>query len=312
MTPFPETAWDVRPLTAQVQPEAARAYRAQMVAAGHAPRSATPQARRVAGVAGLGMVGLCAIVTLFFGFSALVTFLLDELAAAGWNLLVTLGVGAVTVVLIARLARRDEDDHWLRLARFAQVNGFGYVPAAPPPVGGALVAFARTGELTDLVWIPSARAHIANYSFRDGDFSDGIERTFGYVALELRIARAHALLRSRRSPLNNDRVPLPGRWQRVERRFTEEFSLHVPAGVRTSATPGEHLDPGFLTALATELTMSGLPVELVEVQGRWLLIGVREPMSTLEPARWLHLQQLLGRISHADAHLRPHTHRELA
>ncbi|OLT00097.1 hypothetical protein BJF90_07345 [Pseudonocardia sp. CNS-004] len=289
--------WDTRALTADVPADAARAYEQQVVAAGAAPRADTPWGRAVAGAAQSIGIAVCVVFALFFGLSIILSVLRGAYASAFGNVLVFAVLCAAGAVLVVRSARgRDSGSRWYRLAAFARTNGFAYAPVAEPPVAGVLVAHPQTGELTDLVIIPApVHAHIANYTFRDLDFSDRSIRTSGYVATPLGTDRPHVLLRANRS-----RLSLPGRrWRRVDTgsRMPRGFALYTPPG-----TP-RAMPLTYPCALATTLNSAPFPIEIAEIRGRWLLLGIREPVSTLDPDRWLRLQHFLPALRAVDENL---------
>ncbi|WP_261166701.1 DUF3137 domain-containing protein [Microbacterium sp. Marseille-Q6965] len=283
-------AFDARPLTSPIDPEALRSWRQQMKARG------TPDPGAAQGWVLGFMIALCVVFALVG-----VALLPPILARAGIDdlplLIVPILFLAVPTLIgaVAVRAVRGGRHSGYRLDHFARANGMEYVPRMADPRLPGLIFNRGSGRIaSDRVRGTRPRfVEFGNYRYTTGSGKNRRIHNWGYVAIHLDAPLPHIVL----DALGNNSLfgsNLPTAFDRDQRLslegdFDRHFALYCPQGYERDAlylfTPD---------IMARFIDHAGqLDVEIVD---DWLFLYMRRGASTLDPATWAWLFSVVAAL----------------
>lgn len=283
-------SFDPRPLTAPINPAAAREFTQRLRAEGRLP-SGFAGGTIVAGV----MIAIFVIgFALFGGFFAFIfgaVFTQDAgLAAILPTLFLVLVVGGVATIVIVSLVNGGKASaaRRFRLDTFARANGMSYVPSIPSPhLPGMIFGQGSSREASDLVRGDLPRfVEFANYRYTTGSGKNRTTHRWGYVAVRLDVPLPHIVL----DAIGNNGLfgsNLPAAFDKDQRLslegdFDRYFSLYCPSGYETDAL--YLFTPDIMARFIDNA--AALDVEIVD---DWLFLYAKRDLSTLDPATWAWL-----------------------
>lgn len=287
---------DYSPLFVSPTRDEVRAFRHETLAA-----RPSAQSEQIVRVVGWVLGGLMAI-TLGLSIAAPVIVSLVALASGRFDTAELLGVVPplliiiVAAVIVARslLARRDDWEKRLRMARFAAANGMRYESASDAPsYPGAIFGVGSARKVTDHFRTTDDRyLDFGNYRYVTGSGKSRTTHDWGFLALHLDRALPHMLLDSRANNGLLGSTNLPAVFSReqvlsLEGDFDEHFTLYCPAEYERDAL--YVFTPDLMALLIDEAA----PYD-VEIVDRWMLVYSARPFPLADPATY---QRLLGIVS---------------
>ena len=284
------SSFDPTPLTEPVDRATVKAYRAQLIASGRAPRGS--------GAAGI-VLGVVA--ALFFGFTLLNTVVGAIVSASqggGFGsfavLLVIGSVGVGATLLIVR-GVRGSAERWYRLDRFAQANGLTWYPqSVAPSLPGMIFGQGSSRQANDIVRGERPRfVEFANYRYTTGSGKNKTTHRWGYVAIKLASPLPHIVLDAvGNNALFGSNLPrVFDKDQRLslEGDFDRHFALYCPQGYEQDAL--YLFTPDIMARFIDHA--AELDVEIVD---DWLFLYAKRDFSTLDPNTWAWLFSVVGAL----------------
>ncbi|MFT4283908.1 MAG: hypothetical protein QM598_03620 [Protaetiibacter sp.] len=221
-------AWDLSPLTEPLSREQVRAWRRanRDIRFGSASPWWTLLIAAPVAVIGMlfvgGMLGSLAQRPAFGGVTALAL------------LLPVAFLGIVAVAIVASVAGgRGSAERLMRLARFAEANGFAFSPRnADPSYPGLIFRVGRRRHALDHIVRTAPRfLDIGNFRYTTGSGKNQKTRTWGFMALHLDRRVPHMLLDARANDFLGSNLPASFSKDQVlslEGDFDHHFTLYCP------------------------------------------------------------------------------------
>lgn len=286
--PQQHVSFDSRPLTEPVDPQAVRAFAAELRARGATALSGGAVVGIVVGI----LAALVAIPVLATGVLALSA----SRSGLGTALipLVLIGVAVVLVIVFSVTGWRRSRITRYRLSRFAQANGMTYEPRiTDPPLPGMIFGIGRSRMASDLVRGTRPRfVEFGNYQYTVKHDKSSTTYRWGYVAVKLDVPLPNIVLDAKGN--NSFGSNLPASFAKAQRLslegdFDRFFDLYCPEGYERDAlylfTPD--IMARFIDSAAQ------LDVEIVD---DWLFLYTQRRASTLDPATWAWLFGAVGAL----------------
>ena len=289
-TPAPQPGFDARPLWEPVDPQAVRAFAAELRAR-RTPGGGSTSAIIgivIAVVAGIIMIPMIGVAFAGLAFSGGDGSLLAALP------LVLFGGGGILIAVVAWAGWRNRRVSAYRLHRFAQANGMSYQErVADPPLPGMIFSLGRSRMSTDLVRGSVPRfVEFGNYQYTVQSGKNSSTYHWGYVAVKLDVPLPNIVLDAKGN--NAFGTNLPAAFERRQRLslegdFDDYFTLYCPEGYERDAL--YLFTPDIMARFIDNAAQ--LDVEIVD---DWMFLYTQRKASTLDPATWAWLFGAVGAL----------------
>ncbi|MEO6532544.1 MAG: hypothetical protein ABIO06_03105 [Pseudolysinimonas sp.] len=292
-TPTAPPAFDPRPLTEPIDPAVVTKW-APVFRQSHGIPDGLPREAVVGIVAASVGGGLCWLFGLFvlliFPIAALILGIVGLIA-------VGLGLG---IGLPLGFARRTElEQHWYRMAGFAQHNGLEYVPeVSAPGLPGMIFDLGQNRRTVDALRGTAPRfVEFGDYSYTvttsNGKTTQTVTYRWGYVAIRLDVPLPNIVLDAvGNNGLFGSNLPIKlDKHQKLqlEGDFDSSFSLYCPPGYEADAL--YLFTPDVMARFVDDAAQ--LDVEIVD---DWLILYRQGGFSTESPETWVWLFGVVGTL----------------
>lgn len=288
-TPGEAMGFDARPLTEPVDPQAVRAFAAEL----RARRSTTVN---VGAIVVIVVFALMAVILVPVLASVMFTIAFSSDSGGGFGLIPLALIGAAVVFAVAislAVWRRSRVARY-RLNRFAQANGMTYeATISNPPLPGMIFGIGRARESSDVVRGTRPRfVEFGNYRYTTDSGKNSTTHNWGYVAVKLDVPLPNIVLDAKGNNSFGSNLPASfGRDQRLslEGDVDRYFELYCPEGYERDAL--YLFTPDIMARFIDNAAQ--LDVEIVD---DWLFLYTQRKVSTLDPATWAWLFGAVGAL----------------
>lgn len=273
------------------------AYRAQAKASG-APW-ATISVPTIIALVVVAFIGALVFLPMLAG---ILFFILDGLTqgspiAVFFLLLFVLGIGVLAFAIVRlAIAGTGNWTRWLKMDRFARVNGFVFSPADPDPAyPGAIFGVGDSRRATDHFRTTEGRfLDFGNYQYSTGSGKNRTTHSWGFLALQLDRRLPHMVLDSKANNGLFGGTNLPATFDKkqilsLEGDFDRYFTLYCPKEYERDAL---YVFTPDLMALLVD-TAAPFDVEIID---DWMFVYSASPFPPAHPAAYQRLLRIVETV----------------